>query len=418
MSENYIVARVGQYTRSAARAIQNHNDRKRQSYKNPDIIPERSEMNQHLVGQDKKSYTAIFDKMVDDKQISTSGLKADAVIFNEILHDVNSEYWLSYEQHGYSSPEEFATAYFKTCLEFDQKKFGTDKVISAVIHYDEINRPLTEKYGFPVYHYHMHVIAIPTVIKEKKWTKRCKDPKLIGTVKERIIQVSDSKFWAWKAGDEKSYAKFQNEIYEHLHPQYPDLLRGESNQKAKHLDQDTFKAAKDEIRKLENEIAELKAENQTLQRDNEWLYQKKKDKAGEVHQLEQDKKALKSEINELERIIIGQVQQMEEKLNQIIETPAVIPEIPVPNERMNFIYWCLEHLKGVLEAVEKFCKQEYQKFQKDRQNEKLRAAEALKSEAGSLKDKLAAAKVLSENSNPASTFKGDRSAKKEEFERD
>ena len=44
-------------------------------------------------------------------------------------------------------------------------------------------------------YYHLHVVYVPVVEKQVLWSKRCKDPLLIGTVKETIMQVSHSKKW-------------------------------------------------------------------------------------------------------------------------------------------------------------------------------------------------------------------------------
>lgn len=57
------------------------------------------------------------------------------------------------------------------------------------MHADELNIAMTEKYGKPVYHYHLHIMALPVVDKEVRWSKRCKDPALVGTVKE-VIHLS------------------------------------------------------------------------------------------------------------------------------------------------------------------------------------------------------------------------------------
>ena len=266
MRENYIVARVGRYTRSNCRGIQKHNDRESDNHSNTDIIPERSELNVELVeDRPDELYTESFDRMIAENKISTSGLRGDAFIMDEILHDVNSEYWLSYKKHGYESPEAFARSYFDACFEFDKKKYGEDKILSAKIHMDEINQELTAKYGFPVWHYHMHVVAIPTVTKEKKWSKRCKDPELVGTVKERITQVSHYKFWEWNKGEEKSYAKFQSELYDHLHGQFPDLQRGEPGSNAKHLKPDKYKAVQDELRGLQQQLERKQAQVTSLE---------------------------------------------------------------------------------------------------------------------------------------------------------
>lgn len=34
------------------------------------------------------------------------------------------------------------------------------------MHADELNIAMTEKYGKPVYHYHLHIMALPVVDKE------------------------------------------------------------------------------------------------------------------------------------------------------------------------------------------------------------------------------------------------------------
>lgn len=87
---------------------------------------------------------------------------------------------------------------------------GTDNIISAVMHADELNTALTEEYGKPIYHYHLHVVAIPVVKKEIKWSKRCKDKSLIGTTKEIINQVSHSKKWK----SEQLTDNFGNPVYD------------------------------------------------------------------------------------------------------------------------------------------------------------------------------------------------------------
>ena len=66
------------------------------------------------------------------------------------------------------------------------------------MHADERNRAMSEALGEDVYHYHLHVVYIPVVEKEIRWTKRCKDKSLVGKVKETIMQVSMSKKWASK----------------------------------------------------------------------------------------------------------------------------------------------------------------------------------------------------------------------------
>ena len=103
----------------------------------------------------------------------------------------------------------------------------------TVLHADEINKAVSEELGKPVYHYHLHIVAIPTVRKEILWSKRCKDEALRGMVKEVINQVSHSKKWKntvplldengqqviskyGKPMFRKSYSVLQDKLFAHM----------------------------------------------------------------------------------------------------------------------------------------------------------------------------------------------------------
>mgnify|MGYP000269018509 CR=1 FL=1 len=75
---------------------QAHNEREKEIYSNEDIIPERSSLNVHFK-EPTGSYAEMFEQMKADNIISTRGLKADAVHFNEMVFDVNSAY---FDNHG------------------------------------------------------------------------------------------------------------------------------------------------------------------------------------------------------------------------------------------------------------------------------------------------------------------------------
>ncbi|MCD7805476.1 MAG: plasmid recombination protein, partial [Oscillospiraceae bacterium] len=60
--------------------VQRHNEREKESYVNQDIVPERTPLNVHFKTP-SGSYQEIFDEMVEEKTISTRGLKADACLF-------------------------------------------------------------------------------------------------------------------------------------------------------------------------------------------------------------------------------------------------------------------------------------------------------------------------------------------------
>ena len=130
----------------------------------------------------------MFEQMKADNIISTRGLKADAVHFNEMVFDVNSAY---FDNHGgYEYARQFYEEAYKSAVEIVG---GEQYILSAVMHADEINRAMSEALGKDVFHYHLHVVYVPVVEKQILWSKRCKDEALRGTVKETIMQVSRSK---------------------------------------------------------------------------------------------------------------------------------------------------------------------------------------------------------------------------------
>ena len=78
--------------------VQRHNEREKESYVNSDIVTEMNPLNVHYK-KPNDTYENIFNKMVEDKIISTRGLKADAKKYGELIFDVNSAYFFN---HGVS----------------------------------------------------------------------------------------------------------------------------------------------------------------------------------------------------------------------------------------------------------------------------------------------------------------------------
>ena len=151
----------------------------------------RTPMNVSFKGCGELTYNEQLDKMIAAGTVSLKGLKPDSKVFDEMILDVNTDY---FERSG---GYEYACRFYETAFHFAEKIYGRGNIISAVMHADELNIAVSEKYGRPVYHYHLHVMALPVVDKEVRWSKRCKDPELVGKVKEVIHQVSHSKKWRY-----------------------------------------------------------------------------------------------------------------------------------------------------------------------------------------------------------------------------
>ena len=225
---------------------QQHNEREKDSYRNPDIIPQRTAWNVHFK-KPTASYTDLFAQLEAAGTISTRGLKPDATHYCELVFDVNSAY---FDNHGgYEFAKQFYEDAYKAAV---QIVGGEQYILSAVMHADEINRAMTEALGREVYHYHLHVVYVPVVEKQILWSKRCKDKALVGTVKETVMQVSRSKKWASKplldeSGKpvlqkngkpilKKSYSVLQDNFFNFMRAAgYTDIERGERGSTEEHL---------------------------------------------------------------------------------------------------------------------------------------------------------------------------------------
>ena len=209
------------------------------------------------------SYAEMFEQMAADGVISTRGLKADANLYGELIFDVNSAYF--HNHGGYEFAKQFYTDAYKAAIEIVG---GEQYILSAVMHADERNRAMSEALGRDVYHYHLHVVYVPVVEKQIKWSTRCKDKSLVGTVKETIMQISSSKKWLSKpAVDEagatlltkngkpvlrKSYSVLQDDFFNAMRDAgYDDVERGERGSSEEHLTVTQFKVEQEQARLTE-----------------------------------------------------------------------------------------------------------------------------------------------------------------------
>lgn len=275
--ENFCVARIETRTRASVGKFERHIERRNESYENMNVDLSRTPMNVCFKGCGEMSYNEYLDALIAEGTVSLKGLKPDAAVFDEMIMDVNTDY---FEQNG---GYEYACRFYEEAFYFAERVYGKANVISAVMHADELNAAMSEKYGRPIYHYHLHVMALPVVDKEVRWTKRCKDPELVGKVKEVIHQVSHSKKWrSEKALDEDgksilnakgkpiyraSYSILQDRFFGHMHEAgFTGFLRGERGSTAENLTVLEYKIEQD--RKRLEELSVKNAREEVRYRDN------------------------------------------------------------------------------------------------------------------------------------------------------
>ena len=182
---------------------------------------------------------------------------------------------------------------------------GEQYILSAVMHADERNRAMSEALGQDVYHYHLHVVYVPVVEKQIRWTKRCKDKSLVGKVKETVMQVSMSKKWESKpvldevTGEplktakgkpvlKKSYSVLQDDFFQYMREAgYADIERGERGSSEEHLTVTQFKVEREQARlaKLQTEKTEVQAEIGQLRTDKTEAEKAAKEAQTELQQL-------------------------------------------------------------------------------------------------------------------------------------
>jgi chemotaxis protein histidine kinase CheA len=262
------VARNHSFQREGVGIRERHNERKNEMYSNPDVVMERTHMNVHYK-ECTGTYNQWLDKNIEEGTVSMRGLKPDAKVFGELVFDVNTMY---FENHG---GYEFAKQFYEEAFRYAEKKIGSDYIISAMMHADEVHRGILDDTGQAVYHYHLHVMYVPVVQKEIKWSKRCKDKSLVGTTKEVINQISNSKKWAFpQAIDDNgdpvfdkngkpvlipSYRILQTEFYEHMVAAgFDGFERGELGSDAQHLSVVEYKVqqSKEKLTVIEGSLAD------------------------------------------------------------------------------------------------------------------------------------------------------------------
>ena len=260
--ENFCVACVETRTRATVGKFERHIERKNESYENMNVDLSRTPMNVSFKGCGEQTYNEYLDELNAAGTVSLKGLKPDATVFDEMIMDVNTDY---FEQNG---GYEYACRFYEEAFHFAEIIYGKDNIISAVMHADELNVAMTEKYSRPIYHYHLHIMALPVVDKEVRWSKRCKDPELVGKVKEVIHQVSHSKKWrSEKALDEDgkpilnskgkqiyhaSYSILQDKFFDHMQGAgFTGFIRGERGSTAENLTSLEYKIKQDQKRLAE-----------------------------------------------------------------------------------------------------------------------------------------------------------------------
>ena len=176
----HAILRFEKHKGHPAGPLEAHHERKKEQYaSNPDIDTNRSRYNLHLV-QPQGRYREEADRMI---AVAHCRVRKDSVRVVEALVTASPEFFKDKTNREIK-------AYFEYALEFLKSKQNTQTFISAVVHMDE-KTP------------HLHLCFVPLTA----------DGRL--SAKEII-------------GNRKNLVKWQDEFWQHMVKQYPELERGES----------------------------------------------------------------------------------------------------------------------------------------------------------------------------------------------
>ena len=141
-------ARVVQYKASGLDKIYRHNERRNESYGNENVITEMSRYNIHFRDPGDETYTEIFRSLeAEGGVISTRGLSENAILLDEIIIDVNTQF---FEYHG---SYEYAKRFHEEAYHFIEKKFRAEHIVSAIIQADELNIEVNARFDKGVIEY-------------------------------------------------------------------------------------------------------------------------------------------------------------------------------------------------------------------------------------------------------------------------
>lgn len=194
---SYAIMRIEKRKLGSVSRICNHHERLKEQYKsNPDIDPERTHLNYHLKKPDDRYRPLVLNRIEE----AGARRRKDSVVLQDCIVTASPD-WIN------DKPYEEQVRFFNHAYDYFQNKFREENLISAVVHMDEANP-------------HMHLCFVPITEDNRLSSKE-------------II------------GGPKGLSKLQDEFYEHMAKEYPDLNRGISSMitHRKHVPTEFYKNA-------------------------------------------------------------------------------------------------------------------------------------------------------------------------------
>lgn len=183
------------YKRQEVSPVEEENERD-ETYQanNPQIDNARTHLNYHLI-LPRKSYIEIINERLSELELKRR-IRSDAILMNSFIITSDGEFFkglLPWKQREF----------FRDCAEFFSRKYGSENMISTVVHLDETTP-------------HMHLNFIP---------------------------INEGRLSSKSLFDRQKLAQLQTELHESIGRKW-GLQRGKEGSQAKHLSTAEYKAKK------------------------------------------------------------------------------------------------------------------------------------------------------------------------------
>lgn len=329
-----------------------HNERKTDAYLNPHIKKELSYLNHHFIlPEADKTYTELYKEKLAKNEISEKGLKDTSTRIESGCIGIESRWFDNDYEKAKDVLGKATDAYIK--------KIGSENVLSAVMHADEIFTD--EKTGKEFTYYHVHITYIPTAVKEKRWSRASaeKDPSLWDTdkkgkpifetvrnkktgtieklprtkIKETFHQVSHTRCMETRFGIKNSYSQMQDVIYQAVKAY--GLERGEKKATQEVLDtfEYTAKKQRENIKDLNQEqdylkeqVIDVEQEMRSLQQAKTELFKESMDLKGDIYGrinapgLLDQKQNLEKEVDSLQKQLLSAEKKYQNRISKLEQT--------------------------------------------------------------------------------------------------
>lgn len=222
---SYLVCHVQKIKAGGIKGMQLHNQRESKNLKNPDINPDKSNLNYDLKNPENINFLGKYKDIIKSEYTGSKAIRKDAVAMCSVL--VTSD-------HAYFAqlPKYQQDQFFREAYDFLKTRYGENNVIAAAVHLDETTP-------------HMHFDFVP---------------------------IRDGKLTAKTIFDAKGLRSLQDDIHKHLAVKCGfDLQRGESDADRQHIPihefkQQTIEALEIKAKRLSQEITGMEKKIMAMQR--------------------------------------------------------------------------------------------------------------------------------------------------------